>query len=134
MGIPKKYIFNIFNKVPFPKKKIKVIYFFDYIKYDPVKIIQTLEKEVKWKGPTNKEDRFDCLLHSFINHLFLQSLGISSDGYIYSNIIRNRNLRRGEALLKENHIIKTVEKECRNIINELDLKDYKMPIIKKSYK
>ena len=133
MGIPKKYIFNIFNKVPFPKNKIKVIYFFDYIKYDLVKIIQTLEKEVKWKGPTNQEDRFDCLLHPFVNHVFLQSLGISSDGYIYSNIIRNRNLRRSEALLKENHIRKTVEKECRNIINELDLKNYKMPIIKKSY-
>ena len=129
MGIPKKYVFSIFNKVPFPKKKIKVIYFFDYIKYDPVKIIQTLEKEVKWKGPINKEDRFDCSLHPFVNHLFLQTLGISSDGYIYSNIIRNRNLIRSEALIKENHIRKTVEKECRDIINELDLKDYKMPII-----
>lgn len=129
MGIPKKYVFSIFNKVPFPKKKIKIVYLFDYIKYDPIKIIQTLEKEVKWKGAANKEDRFDCSLHHFVNHYFLQKLGISSDGYIYSNLIRNRNLTRSEALLKENDIRKTVEKECRNIINELDLKDYKMPII-----
>lgn len=130
IGVPKKNIFNIFKKVPFPKKKIKVIYFFDYIKSDPFKTIQTLEKEVKWKSPTNKEDRFDCLLHSFINHAYLQLVGISSDGYVYSNVIRNRNLRRSEALLKESHIKDTVEEECRNIINELDLKDYKIPMLK----
>jgi hypothetical protein len=134
MGIPKKYIFNILNRVPFPKKQIKVIYFYDYIKYDSIKIIQTLKKELKWESPINKKDRFDCLLHSLINHHTLQLLGISSDGYIYSNLVRNGTLRRSEALLKEKHIEKTVDKECRNIINELDLKDYKMPIIKKSYK
>lgn len=134
MGVPKKYIFNILNQVPFPKKQIKVIYFFDYIKYDTIKIIQTLKKEVKWKSPINKKDRFDCLLHSLINHHTLQLLGISINGYIYSNLVRNGTLRRSEALLKEKHIEKTMDKECRNIINELDLKDYKMPVIKKSYK
>jgi hypothetical protein len=133
MGIPKKYIFNILNQVPFPKKQIKVIYLFDYIKYDPIKIIQTLKKESKWKTPINKNDRFDCLLHPFINHHTLQLLGISGDGYVYSNLVRNGILSRNEALLKEKHIEMAVDKECRNIINELGLEDYKMPIIKKSY-
>jgi len=132
MGIPKKYIFNVLNEVPFPKKQIKVIYFFNYIKYDPVKIIQTLKKELKWKSPINKENRFDCLLHSLINHHTLQLLGISSDGYIYSNLVRNGILRRSEALIKERHVEKIVDKECRDIIKELNLKNYKMPIIKNS--
>ena len=128
MGIPVKYIFNIRSKVPFIKNNINVLYFFDYITFDPIKIIKTLKKEVKWVFPENKESRFDCLLHSFINHHNLQLLGISSDGYVYSNMIRSGTLNREEALLKETNIKKTVEKECKNIIDELGFKNYKMPM------
>ena len=130
MGIPKKYILNIRKKVPFPKEHINVLYFFDYIEFDPLKMTQTLKDEVKWTFPENRESRFDCLLHPFINHHNLQLLGISSDGYVYSNMIRTGTIGRDEALLKEMDIEETVDKECKDVINELGLKNYKMPIIK----
>lgn len=131
MGIPKKYIFNIRKKVPFPKEQINVLYFFDYVEFDPSKMTQTLKKEVGWKSPEDRESRFDCLLHPFINHHNLQLLGISSDGYVYSNMIRTGTIGRDEALLKEMNIEETVVRECKNVITALGLNDYKMPIIKK---
>lgn len=130
MGIPKKYVLNIRRKIPFPENKIRVLYLFDYLKVDPQKMIEILKKEVKWTYPEDVESRFDCLLHPFINHHNLQLLGISSDGYVYSNRVRTGTLERSEALEKEMHIGNTVVEDCKSVINELGLKDYKMPALK----
>lgn len=127
MKVPIKSRFLPIGSVPFPRKGIRVIHFFDYIKWDSMNMASLLEEELGWKYPNGHVDRFDCLLHCFGTHHWLQACGISVDGFTYSNMIRDNRLERDAALLRERAIKESVEKECLETIGKIGLKDYKMP-------
>lgn len=108
----------------------RFINFWDYMEWDPLKITKVLEEQLGWKHPGAREGRFDCLLHPLVNHAWLQAYGISADGLIYANLVRSNRFSREDAILRENSIKGTAEKDCREVIEKLGLKPYKMPVIK----
>jgi len=112
-----------FLEVTFNRKKVRIIYFFDYIKYDPFKQIKIL-KEYGWRS-SGKEAKLDCILHCFSNYNHLKENGITSDGAYFSTLIRNGLLTRFDALQKEKDITESLKLECRNLIKKLDFeKDF----------
>lgn len=127
MGIPVKFISRGFY---FPEGPPKKIDFYKYIRWDSLRQTELLKRELNWHHPEGKESRFDCLLHCFGDHRFLQSLGISWNGLVLCNFIRAGHITRKEAIEKEKQVINSVEKECQNLIQELGINDYRMPKIK----
>jgi len=45
--------------------KVKIVEFFDYIRWDEKRIERTIEKELNWKKPEEAKSswRFDCMVH-----------------------------------------------------------------------
>ena len=58
---------NPFSEFSFNQKDITVIYFFDFIKYDPKRQIKIIKKNLKWQSQAKRDIRFDCVLSNFIN-------------------------------------------------------------------
>lgn len=134
MKVPLKYRFRPRSYIPIfshrmPYKKTKFVSFFDYVKWDPIRMAKLLEEKVGWKYPVEREGRFDCQLHCLANHHWLQECGISADSLIYSKLIRQNLMSREDAILREKKIRETVEKESQEIIEKVGLKKYKMPSI-----
>lgn len=122
----KKY--NPFLEVSFKNKGVQVIYFYDYIEYNPYKMIKILKNEVGWKAPSKKESRMDCKLHSLSNYQHLRNMGITADGFTLSIVVRNGMLSREEAIEKEEILKKDLQKECQEVCNELGV-NYTLPPI-----
>jgi len=108
-----------FLEVSFKNKKVQTIYFFDYVPYDPHNQIETLKTELEWKAPFDKETRWDCKLHCFPQYDFLRRTGITMDGFILANLVRNRLLTRADALEKEETMNKELIRECQETLEEL---------------
>jgi tRNA(Ile)-lysidine synthase TilS/MesJ len=128
MKVAIRYRFRPRCSVPFPKK-IGVIHFFDYVEWDTINKVSFLEEKLGWKYPGDHEHRFDCLLHCFISHRWLQDSGISSDGFTYSTLTRENRMKREDAISKEIATKERLEKECLESIEKVGLRDYKMPRI-----
>lgn len=127
LGVPlKQAIFPNIGSVS-PKKGPQMIHFFDYIDWDPVEGTAILERELGWKHPPNKKSRFDCHLNCFGSHSALQNGGISGNGIINCNLVREGLLSRDEALETERLAEHTVVEECRMVISELGLDDFVLP-------
>lgn len=105
--------------VSFDEKGPEVIYFFDYIQYDPPQMIATLQQELEWAAPVNKETRFDCKLGCFGNYQHLQNTGISKDGFTLSVLVRHGLMRREDALRKEENIRTGLAEECDRVRQEI---------------
>ncbi len=129
MDVPIKYALDPFGTIQFPESAPTVIHFFDYIRWDSLGATRLLKEKLGWKHPENMESRFDCLLHCFAEHKSLKLYGISGGGTINCNFVREKMMSREDALKKENATRESVEKECREIINLIGLKDFKMPNI-----
>jgi hypothetical protein len=127
MKVPIRFRFQPIGCVPFPKQKPKTIYFFDYVKWDSINKLGFLKEKLGWKSPSDREQRFDCLLHCFGNYRWLQDCGISVDGFTYSTMIRDKVANRKDAISNERLIAEAVEEESLAIIEQMDLKHYKMP-------
>ncbi|MFH1192429.1 MAG: hypothetical protein V1655_03050 [bacterium] len=110
---------NPFLEVSFKNKKPKTIYFFDYIKYDPYKNIETLKKEMEWQSLSEKEARMDCKLHCFVNYQHLKDYGITADGFTLSVLVRHNFISREEAIKKEEILKNGLKEECDKIAKEL---------------
>ena len=130
LGVPLKNA--IFPNIgfAFPKKGPQVIHFFDYVDWDPVGGTVVLARELGWKHPPNRKSRFDCCLYCFADHAVLQADGISADGVIACNLIREGLLSREEALQAEQLRERTVVEECERIISELSLDDFVLPALR----
>ena len=130
LGVPLKNA--IFPNIgfAFPKKGPQVIHFFDYVDWDPVGGTVVLARELGWKHPPNRKSRFDCCLYCFADHAVLQADGISADGVIACNLIREGLLSREEALQAEQLRERTVVEECERIISELGLDDFVLPALR----
>lgn len=111
---------------PLPKKRVRTIFLYDYIECDLSNKINLLKEKLGWKFPSYPH-RFDCLLHCFVNHRYLQTTGISADGFNYSRFIREKKMKREDALLFEKRIEERLEEECLQTLEKIGLKHYGMP-------
>lgn len=127
MKVPIRYRFQPIGVVPFPKKGVRVIHFFNYISWDSINKTSLLKEKLGWRSPADREARFDCLLHCFGNHHWLQESGISQDGFTYCTMIRGNRMKREDALLKERALKETLEEECLDTIKKIGLEDYVIP-------
>lgn len=105
--------------VTFDGKKVKTVYLFDYINYNPEKMVEILKKETNWNAPSGKEARMDCKLGCFANYQHLLNTGITKDGFTLSVLVRNGLLSRAEALRREKIIKKDLKNECERVKKEI---------------
>jgi 3'-phosphoadenosine 5'-phosphosulfate sulfotransferase (PAPS reductase)/FAD synthetase len=127
LGVPfKNAIFPNTGSVV-PKKGPQMIHFYDYVDWDPVEGVAVLERELGWKHPPDRIGRFDCSLNCFGGYRALQKGGISANGIISCNLIREGLMSREEALEKEQLEMHTVVEKCQSVINELGLNDFIVP-------
>lgn len=103
------------------------IHFFDYIPWDSINNIKILEKELNWRHPEGKILRFDCSIHPLANYQYLRKYGISHDGINLCNFARENRMSREEVQARENDITKSVDRECKELLESIDLPNYKMP-------
>jgi len=113
------YKLNPFLQVSFKGKNVEVIYFYDYIQYDPYKQIEILQKNLDWESPSDRQMRMDCKLHVFHNYWSLKNQGITSDGLIMATLVRKGLLSREDAMKKEKVLKQDLEKEYSELIEEL---------------
>jgi hypothetical protein len=129
MKVPIRYRFLARGIVPFPGTGTTIIHMFDYIEWDSINRIDLLKEKLNWKSPSDQVHRFDCLLHCFADHKWLQECGVSVNGFNYSTMIREDRMRREEAILRERKARERVEKECLEIIEKVGLMEYRLPRI-----
>lgn len=127
MKVPLRYRFIPIGTLSLPNKGIRFVRFFDYVEWNQIDKVSFLEEKLGWRCPDNHPHRFDCLLHCFGNHHWLQQSGITLDGFNYSTMIRENCIKRGEAILAERVARESLGKECVGVIQRVGLKDYKMP-------
>ncbi len=110
------------------KADIKTVYLYEYIPWACMHkdIVGLLSKEVGWEYSKERVDRFDCLLHPFLNYKWVHEARISLDGYLYSDMIRMGAMSREDALGREQIIERKLREDCAAIgrlpeFNELSL-------------
>ncbi len=124
MGIPVKDAFKLsMAPVEFPENEIKVMHFFDYVPWETMNKKELLAKELGWHAAENRISRFDCYLHPLDNLAFLKQLGISKDGIIYANLVREGVMSREQALEQEINIQKTIKEDCLEFARKFKLDD-----------
>ena len=82
--------------------KVRIVEFFDYVQWDEKEIQNTIETKLKWKKPKDVKSswRFDCLVDSFKEYFYLNSVGFTERDDLLSNMIREGMINREEALQK----------------------------------
>lgn len=110
-----------FAQVMFKSKNTKVVYFFDYLKYEPFKYIDTLVREAGYRVYSGREVRMDCRLHSFVNWQQLKSTGLTADGFSFSVLVRHKLLSREEAARREEVVKNNLSNECYDLCRELGI-------------
>jgi glucosamine--fructose-6-phosphate aminotransferase (isomerizing) len=127
LGVPLRQVISPNKEFSSSKRGPQIIHFFDYVDWDPVEGTATLERELGWKHPHDRKSRFDCCLYCFANHGSLQADGITADGVIACNLIREGLLSREQAMEEEQLRERTVVEECRRIIGNAGLDDFALP-------
>ncbi|OGP50961.1 MAG: hypothetical protein A2Y79_10370 [Deltaproteobacteria bacterium RBG_13_43_22] len=110
---------NPFLQVTFARKPVQVVYFFDYVPYDPYRHIETLREELQWEAPEGQEIRFDCKLASLKNVQYLLETGLTAFGFTLSTLIRNDLLQREEAIKRENRLRRRLLADCRQLADQV---------------
>jgi len=124
MGIPVKDAFKLsMAPIEYPENNFQVLHFFDYVPWETMNKKELLEKELGWQAAENRISRFDCYLHPLDNLAFLKQLGISKDGIIYANLVREGVMNRAQALEQELNIQKTIREDCLEFARHLKLDD-----------
>jgi hypothetical protein len=87
----------------------RIVHWYEYVRYDHAQILSTVTEKMGWLGPPDSPStwRFDCQVHTIIEHMFRETLGYTDRDELYSRMIREGSLSRTEAL-------KRVELENRN--------------------
>ena len=114
----------------FDLKGVKVVRFASYISLPELEIVRIIKENLDWRNPAGKDKRFDCMLHCLSDFSSLQKYGISSNGIVYSNMIRAGLMDRKEALFKEEHARGNIIKHISSLIEKLELKDFKLKSFK----
>jgi len=97
---------------------VKTVYLYEYIPWACMHedIVGLLAKEVEWEHSEERVDRFDCLLHPFLNYKWFHEAGISLDGYLYSDMVRMGRMSRKDALGREQIIERKLQEDCSELI------------------
>jgi len=112
-----------FKIMPFPKDGPKVIRFYDYIRWDSVRAIELLKRELQWRHPPGKTVRFDCRLHAFGNYQSLLTRGLTGDGFASCRFIRAGRISRDQAMQEEQAAAGATVSQCLDIIDDLGLRN-----------
>ena len=129
MGLSlRQSMFHLLTTIPWPADRVEVLHFFQFVPWDPYKSINIIKEEVGWKAPEGKDTRFDCKVHCFQNHHWIMESGISHDGFLRSAQLRWGIINKDKAVADENYIQKHTEEECMQMVKELRLKNYRMPV------
>lgn len=113
LGLPLRYAYTpSMTPIPYPNAGIKVVHFFDFIHWETMDKAGLLGRELNWKATGEKVDRFDCLLHPLDNYKWLREAGITKDGFIYCNMVRDGAITREEAMHREEVLTTSVRQEC----------------------
>lgn len=110
---------NPLLQVTFDGKPMKIVYFYDYIAYDPYSHIQTLKRELQWEAPDGQEIRYDCKIVSMKNFQQLLSTGMTASGFTLATLVRNGLLDREEALKREELCRTRLADDCREVAAQL---------------
>jgi hypothetical protein len=107
------------------KADVKTVYLYEYIPWACMHkdIVGLLTKEVGWEYSKERVDRFDCLLHPFLNYKWFHETGISLDGYLYSDMVRMGGMSREDALGREQIIKGKLREDCYELIRLPEFND-----------
>ncbi|MDP8240269.1 MAG: hypothetical protein P9X24_14360 [Candidatus Hatepunaea meridiana] len=88
-----RYLFNI-------NRKKNYIGLFDYIQWDEKEIMTKIKNELGWKKPDliNYSWRSDCKIHQLRQYLYMETLGITKNDGALSNMIREKLMKREDAI------------------------------------
>lgn len=128
IGFPINYALRPHVVPPFDGLKVRFVHFFDYIEWDSINVIRTLEQELGWVHPEGRESRWDCALHCLGNYDCIMRTSVSIEGVNSCNFIREGKMKRDAALEKERDILDSISGECAALIGTLELKNFRMPI------
>jgi hypothetical protein len=80
---------------------VKHVFFYEFCKWNPIKIIQRLRAQTEWMRPDIPDDwHSDCIFNMFKEYMFQKMLGISYTDAFLSNQIRHDLISREEARAK----------------------------------
>ena len=122
-GIPLRDAILPFKIIPFPKGAPQVIRFYDYIRWDSVRAIEFLKRELQWRHPPGKASRFDCRLHAFGNYQSLLTRGLTGDGFASCRLIRAGKIGRERAMREDQATAAATVSECLDVIDDLGLRN-----------
>lgn len=107
---------------------VNTVHLYEYIPWACMHkdIVGLLEKEVGWEHAKERVDRFDCLLHPFLNYKWFQETGITLDGYLYSDMIRMGAMSREDALSRERSIESRLREDCSELTKLPEFKEVKL--------
>jgi hypothetical protein len=88
LGFPYRFALRPLAIPPFANASCEFVHFFDYIGWDSLRNIETLENEVNWRHPVGQDSRRDSRPHCLGNYSYLKLCGISCDEIIWGNFIR----------------------------------------------
>lgn len=125
---PFKYVLFPLSTMSFTEQNPRFIRFYDYVPWDVQASLKTLENELGWRHPPEKDMRFDCCLNALVDYDYIRKTNISHNGEIMCKLIREGTLTREQALEREERILQTAEPDCLHLIESLDLKNAKTPI------
>ena len=111
---------NPFYQVSWDRNDVKLVHFFDYVRYDPFRQLETLQG-IGWTAPKNRELKLDCLLYSLKNLQHMKESGITLDGFHLSVLVRNGLLEREAAISKEAAIQADLEKDTQDVCREFQV-------------
>jgi len=117
LRLPFHQVINIFKPIPFPIKNLKIVHFFDFVAWNTINKEKLLAEAVDWRHPEGSIDRFDCLLHPLDNFKWLKETGITKDGFIYANMVRENIFSRDDAINKEDKMQNNIVDDCYEFIH-----------------
>ncbi len=127
MGLPFRECNPLVRWYNWPTDTVEVVHFYQFVPWNPYKSISIIKEQVGWKSPEGKDARFDCRVNCFLNYHWIREAGLSHDGFVRSAQLRWGMINKEKAIKDEEYIQNHVEEECKQMINELGLKNYRIP-------
>ena len=107
----------------------------DYVRWNNQEMQDLLEKKLGWKTPDKKKDHIDCRFASIKSYLKNKQIpNFIFKQEKYSQLIRDGQMTRKEALIELNNLVKTENKEPDELKDFLRFFDLKMKDIENGEK